>query len=111
MAWGQGQPRAAAPAPAPRQPVAPPQPAQDSRGAHGSGDKSKLVSIGGLWEKEGKKGRFFTGQIQESEGSTKKLSVIVFAHEQKKGNEPDWNIMINPSDPYGEQYRKDHPRR
>lgn len=53
----------------------------------------KNNSIGALWEKEGKAGKYMSGQI---EIGGNKINIVVFKNtNKKKENHPDWNILIS----------------
>ena len=48
-------------------------------------------SIGALWVKEGKKGKYFTGVVELGD---RKVKVVVFKNGYKdKENQPDWRIF------------------
>ncbi len=46
----------------------------------------KQESIGALWEKEGRKGKFLSGTIGGKQ-------VICFHNDNKTGNQPDWKVF------------------
>ena len=49
------------------------------------------TKIGALWLKDGKKGKFMSGQI-ELDG--KKISVLVFKNNKTKPTHPDYQIVL-----------------
>lgn len=49
--------------------------------------------IGALWEKSGRNGVFFAGEIELNGEKTK---IVVFPNSKKeKETQPDWNILIS----------------
>lgn len=53
----------------------------------------KNNSIGCLWEKEGKAGKYMSGNI---EVGGNKINIVVFKNTHKKSDKhPDWNILIS----------------
>lgn len=65
----------------------------------------KNQSIGALWEKQSKKGTWFSGQI-EIEGE--KIPIVVFKNDYKKEDKhPDWKIFI--SQPRENNQEKSYP--
>lgn len=48
-----------------------------------------MKRCGGLWLKEGKNGKFFSGQV-EVNGT--KQGILIFKNTQKEGNQPDYHI-------------------
>jgi len=48
-----------------------------------------MKRIGGLWLKEGKNGKFFSGNVEV--GGIKQ-GILIFRNDKKEGNQPDYNI-------------------
>ena len=76
---------------------------------------SPFKNIGGLWIKDGKKGKFLNGVI--TLGDETELTIMVFPNKAKrKDNHPDYVIMIPPpreggdSVPPKEDEPKDKPK-
>lgn len=56
-----------------------------------------LKNIGGLWQKSGQKGDYFSGSV-EIDG--KKVAFLVFRNSKKQQpRQPDWTIMIDDGQP------------
>jgi len=52
------------------------------------------IGKGGLWIKEGKKGKFFSGEITfQYNGHSVTLKMLGFKNEQKEGQRPDYNLL------------------
>ena len=47
-------------------------------------------AIGALWEKEGAKGLYMTGNILINE---EQYQIVVFRNDRKEGKQPDWRIF------------------
>ena len=56
-----------------------------------------LKKIGGLWLKDGQKGKFFSGQL-ELDG--KKIDILVFKNDKGDNpKRPDYQIMLRDDEP------------
>jgi len=65
------------------------------------GAKMSLKTIGGLWIKEGKKGKFFSGNITLNYGTPEeiKLNIMIFKNDKKeKENQPEYKIVTKVDD-------------
>lgn len=58
-----------------------------------------LTKIGALWVKDGKKGKFMSGQV-EIEGV--KYAILVFKNTKTSDKQPDYNINLRTDEPYTE---------
>lgn len=55
-----------------------------------------LTKIGALWEKDGAKGTYMSGEIEIPKGTEGKLRVLVFRNTNKeRDKEPDHRIMVS----------------
>ena len=53
--------------------------------------ESKLIQLGALWEREGKKGRYLSGPFGNAQ-------LLVFPNAHKRSErDPDWLIYLAPS--------------
>ena len=53
-----------------------------------------LKKIGGLWLKEGPKGKFMSGEIDREEGGTMKIMVFKNQYKSEGLNRPDYTINL-----------------
>ena len=69
-------------------------------------ENEKSKSIGAMWEQDGKRGPYLSGQI---EVNGEKIRFVAFKNGYKKeAKQPDWKIM--PSVPQGGQNRQQTPK-
>ena len=59
--------------------------------------KTELKTIGALWEKEGRAGKFLSGNIDVKQ-ITGKVDLMVFRNNSDNPNAPQWRIVCNPDD-------------
>jgi hypothetical protein len=63
-----------------------------------------LKAAGGLWLKDGAKGKFFSGEFEPEGKGGPKYRVMIFKNTEKEGKQPDYRIML--VDDEGEEPRK-----
>ncbi len=49
-----------------------------------------MKEIGGLWLKDGKSGKFFSGQVEINDV---KYGLLIFKNKYKEGKQPDYKIF------------------
>jgi len=76
------------------------------QGGGGGNRQSNLEKVGALWAKQSRNGNnFYSGELTLEDG--RKLQLMVFYAKNKKSeNSPDLLIMIDPTDPFGENRRR-----
>ena len=58
-------------------------------------DYTDPIGQGGLWLKEGKKGKFFSGEMTFSyNGHEVTAKVLIFRNERKTGQQPDYVVKV-----------------
>jgi hypothetical protein len=55
-------------------------------------------NCGGLWLKEGAKGKFFSGEFQPDGKDGKSWRIMVFKNDKKEGRQPDYRIVLADDD-------------
>ena len=70
------------------------------------------IGKGGAWIKEGKKGKFMSGQMTFSyNGHSVTTTFLAFRNEKKTGQQPDYNILVTDSFPAKEkEVKKPEPK-
>ncbi len=73
------------------------------------GNYDTPIGKGGMWIKEGKKGKFISGECTfQYNGHSVTTKFLSFKNEKKTGNQPDYNMLITDAFPAKEK-KTDQP--